>query len=198
MQKRGVNGIVVFGDTTLANPDLTYVAGGTLPRGGTYFKRQGKPPLLIVSNLDVGSAREHGRVRRIETWTQRGREGLVRKYHTDEVEARIFAEVLKDEGFSGKIGLYGRNDVASGIHLANRLRKFGLEIVGSSSPTILEVARETKERRELEELRNVGMRTSTVVNGVFNVLRNLRRKTRTPLRSQEACNNWAPKIDYFI
>lgn len=176
MQKRGVNGIVVFGDTTLANPDLTYVAGGTLPRGGTYFKRQGKPPLLIVSNLDVGSAREHGRVRRIETWTQRGREGLVRKYHTDEVEARIFAEVLKDEGFSGKIGLYGRNDVASGIHLANRLRKFGLEIVGSSSPTILEVARETKERRELEELRDVGMRTSTVVNGVFNVLRNLRRK----------------------
>jgi len=31
MRLKAIDGIVVFGDTTLADPDLRYVAGGVLP-----------------------------------------------------------------------------------------------------------------------------------------------------------------------
>jgi hypothetical protein len=57
MLARGIQGIVGYGETTLADPDLTYVVGGTLPRGGFYFKKVGRAPLLVLSNLDCGSAR---------------------------------------------------------------------------------------------------------------------------------------------
>jgi hypothetical protein len=72
MRKRSIDGIMVLGDTTLANPNLTYVVGGNLARGGMYFKRAGKAPLLVVSNLDIETARKLGRVRKIQTYTHWG------------------------------------------------------------------------------------------------------------------------------
>ena len=42
MAKRKLQGIVVLGDTTLGNPDLAYVVGGNLARGGVYVKRLGQ------------------------------------------------------------------------------------------------------------------------------------------------------------
>jgi len=100
MRLKAIDGIVVFGDTTLADPDLRYVAGGVLPRGGTYVKKLGRPPLLVTSNLDYGSARRAGRVRRIQTLTQRGYEKLVKRYE-DRRDAfpRLISRVLKEEGW---------------------------------------------------------------------------------------------------
>jgi len=40
MEKRDVQSLIVFGDQTLGNPDLAYVVGAPLPRGGIYLKRQ--------------------------------------------------------------------------------------------------------------------------------------------------------------
>jgi hypothetical protein len=57
MANRNLQGIVIYGDTTLGNPDLAYVAGGNLARGGTYVKRLGHRPLLLTSGLDIGTAR---------------------------------------------------------------------------------------------------------------------------------------------
>lgn len=177
MRKRGVGGIIVLGDTTLANPDLAYVVGGNLARGGIYFKRAGRDPLLLVSNLDLGTARKLGRVRRIQTYTQHSLERLVKKYRQrDEAVAHLIATTLKTEGIFGKVGLFGRSDLASGIHLADRLRKFGVKVVGGRSPTILEAARETKEKKEFDEIEKVGRKTATVVNQIAGLLRNMKRK----------------------
>lgn len=176
MGKRGVSGIVVLGETTLANPDLTYTVGGNLARGGIYFKRRGNNPLLLVSNLDVGTARKLGVVRRIQTYTDWDFERLVKKYRRrDEAMARVISIVLRHEGVSGKVGLFGRSDLASGIQLANRLKTLGVRIVGGQSPTILESARETKEKREIDEIRNVGRKTAEVVSEVVRVLSRMKR-----------------------
>lgn len=176
MAKRGVNGIVVLGETTLANPDLIYTVGGNLARGGIYFKRRGNKPLLLVSNLDVGTARKLGVVRRIETYTHWGFEKLVKDYRgRDEAMARLISIVLRHEGVSGRVGLFGRSDLASGIQLANRLRTLGVRIVGGQSPTILESARETKERREIDKIRDVGRKTGEVVCEVVSVLSRMKR-----------------------
>jgi Xaa-Pro aminopeptidase len=176
MRKRGVSGIVVIGDTTLANPDLIYAVGGNLARGGIYFKREGKTPLLLVSSLDIGTAKKLGRIQRIETYTQWGFEKLAKKYRgRDEAMPRLISLVLRREGISGKVGLFGRNDLASGIYLANRLRTLSVKIVGGQSPTILEAARETKEKKEIDEIRNVGRKTAKVVTEVVDVLRNMKK-----------------------
>jgi len=176
MGKRGVSGIVVLGETTLANPDLIYAVGGNLARGGIYFKRKGSNPLLLVSNLDVGTARKLRVVRRIETYTQWGFEELVKKYRRrDEAMARLISSVLRHEGVSGRVGLFGRSDLASGIHLANRLGSLGVKIVGGESPTILEAARETKEKTEIDEIRRVGRKTAEVVSEIVDNLGKMKR-----------------------
>lgn len=177
MRKRKVQATVVLGDTTLANPDLTYVVGGTLPRGGVYFKRVGRDPLLVVSNLDIGTARRFGRVRRIVTFTQWGLEKLSIKYGgREKAFPRLLAMILRKEHVRGKVVLYGRNDLATGIRLADELRKLGIKVAGEASPTILETARETKSRLEIKEIQRVSSKTCKVVNSVLETLRNMKRK----------------------
>jgi Xaa-Pro aminopeptidase len=176
MDKRGVGGIVVLGDTTLANPDLAYAVGGNLARGGMYFKRKGHKPILLVSNLDLGTARKLRVVRRIETYTQWGFERLVKKHQRrNDAMAHLICAVLKHEGISGKVGLFGRNDLATGIHLVSTLRTLGVRIVGGQSPTVLESARETKDKREIDQIRDVGRRTEAVVAEVVRELSSMRK-----------------------
>jgi Xaa-Pro aminopeptidase len=178
MEKRGLQGIVVFGDTTLGNPDLTYVVGGNLVKGGIYVKRSDHEPLLVISNFDIGAARKLRRVRRTETLTEWGFEKLGERYGRANAFSHLFASILRKEGIKGKVGIYGRNDLASGIRLADQLRKLGIKVTGESSPTVLEAAREIKSREEIQELRRVGNKTGKVVSVVLDTLRNMKRKRR--------------------
>jgi Xaa-Pro aminopeptidase len=169
--------IVGYGETTLADPDLTYVVGGTLPRGGFYFRKVDRPPLLIVSNIDLGSARRLGKVRRIETLTLWGYEGLRRKHRDrSEANAHLIASVLEREGVKGKVALFGRNDLSVGLHLARIIRRLGIDLIGERPPTVLEAARDIKDKGELQSLRNVAKSTGAVVNDIVDSLRNAREK----------------------
>jgi len=173
MRRRTISGVVGYGETTLADPDLTYVIGGTLPRGGVYLKRAGRAPLLIVSNLDYGTAKKLGRVERVETYSRWGYERLVKQYAgRSRAFPRLIELILRSEGVHGKVTLFGRNDLSAGIDLAAALRKLGVKVVGQRSPTILEVAREQKDDNELDEIRSVGKRTAEVVKQTLELLRN--------------------------
>jgi Xaa-Pro aminopeptidase len=176
MRKRKLQGIVVLGDTTLGNPDLTYVVGGNLARGGTYVKRLSHEALLLTSNLDIGNARKLRGVKRISTFTEWGFEKIAAKYGRENAQQHLIASLLRSEGIHGKVSICGRNDLASGIRLADDLRKLGTKVVGESSPTVLESARETKSREEIEKVRDVGTKTARVVEAVMELLRNARRK----------------------
>lgn len=176
MERRGLHGIVVLGDTTLANPDLTYVVGGNLARGGIYVKRLHHEPLLITSSLDIGTARKLGRVRRISTLTEWGFEKISARYGRENAQSHLLTSILGKERIRGRVALYGRNDLASGIQLADQLRKLGARVTGETSPTVLEIARETKSRIEVRELRRVANKTNKVVNLVMDALRNMKRK----------------------
>ncbi len=177
MRSKGIDGIVVSGNTTLADPDLTYVVGGVLPRGGTYFKKLGRPPLLIVSNLDYGSAKRAGKVKRIQTLTQWRYEKLLRQFENrGGAFPHLILQILRAEGVRGKVVLFGRNDLASGLRLAEKLKRLGVKVTGQQSPTILESARDRKDRKELEEIRRVGGKTAKVVEEVLQSLRNAKEK----------------------
>lgn len=177
MRSKGIDGIVVFGNTTLADPDLTYVVGGILPRGGTYLKKLGRPPLLVVSNLDYGSAKRAGKVKRIQTLTQWGYEKLLRRFENrGGAFPHLILEILRAEGVRGKVVLFGRNDLANGLQLAKMLQRLGVKVIGQQSPTILETARDRKDLKELEEIRRVGAKTAKVVDEMLHALRNAKEK----------------------
>jgi Xaa-Pro aminopeptidase len=176
MRERTLQAIVVLGDTTLGNPDLMYVTGGQLARGGIYVKRLSHDPLLVTSNLDIGTARRLGQIKRIHTFTEWGFERLAAKHGRENAQQYLIKLILRSEGIHGKVSIYGRNDLSSGIRLADELRKLGARIVGESSPTALECARETKSREEIKKVRDVGTRTARVVEAVLGILRNSKRK----------------------
>ena len=177
MRARGIEAIAGYGESTLADPDLTYVIGGALARGGFYFKKVSRPPLLLVSSVDYGSAQRLGRVKRVQTFTQWGYEKLRRKYpRRDDAYAKLVSSVLQKEGVRGKVVLFGRNDMAKGLRFAGTLRRLGVQVGGERSPTVLETARDTKDVDEIENLREVARKTEVVVNHVKLALRNAREK----------------------
>jgi Xaa-Pro aminopeptidase len=176
MEERNLQAVVVLGDTTLGNPDLMYVAGGQLARGGIYVKRLGHDPLLVTSNLDIGTARRLGQIRRIHTFTELGLEQLAAKHGRENAQQYLIASIFRSEGVRGKVSIYGRNDLSSGIRLADELRKLGAKIVGERPPTTLECARETKSRDEIKNVRDVGTRTARVVEAVVRTLKDSKRK----------------------
>ena len=162
MEKKKIRSIIVFGDATVGNPDLRYVVGASLPRGGIYLKRKSNDPTLVVSNIDVGSARK-GRVKNIRTYSDYGFEKISARFERDEARARFYQKLVRDTGLEGPIVIGGRNDTSNTLLLIDSLRKRGLKIVGEMSPTILEVARETKDRAEIDRLREIGRKTVRVV-----------------------------------
>src|SRR2546427_12739693 len=169
MEKRNVGSIIVFGDSTVGNPDLRYVAGTSLPRGGIFMKRGSNDPTLIVSNIDVGSARQ-GKVGNIKTYSDFGYERKASKYDRDEARIRFYQKIIKDEGLRDPTILAGRNDVSNTLHMIDALRRKGVRITGEKSPTIIEAARETKDRWEVERLKVLGKKTVRVVEDTLRFL----------------------------
>src|SRR5947208_14337601 len=100
MEKGNVGSIIVFGDSTVGNPDLRYVAGTSLPRGGLFLKRRSNDPTLIVSNIDVGSARQ-GKVRKIKTYSDFGYERIASRFDRHEAQIRIYQKIMRAEGCDG-------------------------------------------------------------------------------------------------
>ena len=176
MAKRNLQGVVVYGDTTLGNPDLAYLAGGNLARGGIYIKRLGHEPLLLTSGLDIATARRLGRVKRIQTYSEWKLEDLSAKYGRDNAYPHLITTILKSEGIHGDVTVSGRNDLSSGVHLVDELRRLGTQVVGETSPTVLESTRETKNQTEIAEIRRVGRKTAEIVESVSKTLRNMKRK----------------------
>ena len=170
MEKKDIKSIIVFGDSTTGNPDLCYVVGGSLPRGGIYLKRRSDDPTLIVSNIDVGSAMK-GKVKNIRTYSDFGFERIAARYDRDEARARFYEKVIRNSGLEGPMVIAGKNDASNTLHLIDALRKKKVRVVGEKTPTILEIARETKDRKELEKLREMGMKTSRVVEKTVRFLK---------------------------
>jgi Xaa-Pro aminopeptidase len=170
MEKRGIESLIVFGDQTLGNPDLAYVAGTSLARGGIYVKGRGRSPTLIVSNIDMGSAKQ-GRVDRIRSYSEYGYEKIQSKYDRDEARARFYHKLVRAEGLRSPAVVAGRNDSSNTLYLVDSLRKMGLRVVGEKSPTLLESARETKDRKEIDRLRDIGKKTCWVVKETVKFLR---------------------------
>lgn len=174
MAKHKLEAILVYGDSTFGNPELHYVVGADLARGGIYMKQRKKAPILVVSNIDFGEASK-GVVRDVRTYSEYGYEKLVAKHGRDEAGSLLFDRILKKHRVRGAVGLYGRNDASDILQLGKHLRKMGHRIIGERHPNVIEAARETKSPLEIDKIRNVGTKTERVARKTIEFLQSCER-----------------------
>jgi Xaa-Pro aminopeptidase len=170
MRRRGLDTVLVVGESTLGNPELAYVAGTMIPRGGIFLKRMGQRPLLVVSNIDVGSAKR-GRIKNVRTYSDYGYEKLVKLHGRERAYIKFLDLILQSLRTRGGIGIYSRNEFSHLLSVTDSLRKLGYEVVGETDASLIESLRETKDPEEIERIRDVGMRAARVVESTLEMLR---------------------------
>jgi Xaa-Pro aminopeptidase len=170
MEKRRLNAVLILGDTTFGNPELYYVVGSHLPRGGIYIKKLREEPILVTSNIDIGSAKK-GRVRNIQTYTEYGYEKLLQKFERNKALILFYDNIFRAQKIEGRIAIFGKMEICSAVNLVDNLRRMGHRITGEKHPTLLEALRETKDALEIQKIREVGRKTESVVERTLNFLR---------------------------
>lgn len=172
LERRGLDAVVVLGDSTSGNPELLYVAGCRLPRGGVYVKRRGCSPILVVSSLDLGSA-SGGRVGDVRCYSDYDYEKILAS-NPRGAYLLLIEKILRDAGVEGRVVVYGRLSASRVVELTDRLRLLGFKVVGESPPTALEEAMEVKDDLEVESLRRVGSKAERVISKTIDLLRGCR------------------------
>ncbi len=171
MEIRKLAGAMVVGDSTFGNADLFYVVAANIPRGGIFLKLRSQPALLVVSNIDVGSAKK-GRVDNIETYSDYAYERIVKQHGIAKARGILYDKILRRHHANDRIGFYGRTDLSQGIAITDFLRKKKHKIVGESTPTLLDTLRETKDHIEISRIKEVGRRTEKIVGQTIQFLQN--------------------------
>lgn len=169
MARWGVDAVVVYGESTASCPELAYVVRAPVARGGLYVKKRGEEPLLVVSNLDVESAKT-GQVRLVKTYNDYGFREFVRRFGRGRGWAEFVAEVLRREKVGGGLVLAGRFEAGQAVFLADLLRRKGFRVKASPSPSLLDLCRRTKDSWEVDRVREAGRKTVAVVQRVEKIL----------------------------
>jgi Xaa-Pro aminopeptidase len=170
MRRRGLDTVLVVGESTLGNPELAYVTGTLIPRGGIFLKRIGQRPLLVVSNIDVGSAKR-GRIRNVRTYSDYDYEKLLKLHGRERGYIKFLDLILQSLRTRGDIGIYSRNEFSHLLSVADSLRRLGYRVVGETDASLIESLRATKDPKEIDRIRDVGARAIRVVESTLEMLR---------------------------
>lgn len=171
MEKRGFDSILSWADTTNDNPTLQYLVGANIARETLYIKQAGKPPILMVHPLDLGTAKK-SHIRDIRTFGEYERHKLIEKYGIYKGMILFFEKLLKELKMKGTIGILGKTEASRTIKLTSELQKKGFHIEGDWQPDLAESLRETKDATEIEKLAEVARLTEKVVTQTMDYLKN--------------------------
>lgn len=181
LEKVNAEAILITGMSTSGNPSLAYVCRCNIPRGGLYIKKTGGDPILIVGDLDIGSAKK-GMVQNIRPYSQYNYMQLIGEHGIDEARVRLFDKLLKEIGVEKRIVLSGMVEAGQAIDITRRLEQHGYEVL--AEPELIERVRRTKSPHELELIAQVAMKTETVVRKTLDMLRNCSVSGETVLHKQ--------------
>src|SRR3989304_3811152 len=170
MRKRRLDPAIVVGESTMGNPELAYVTGTAIPRGGIFIKRMKQRPLLVVSNIDLGGAKR-GRIRDVRTYSDYDYEKLVKRYGRDRAYIKLIDTILRSLRARESVGIYGRNEFSHLLSVADSLRKLGYKISGETNASLIDSLRETKGAAEIDRIRDIGVKAARVVESTLDLLR---------------------------
>ena len=171
MEERGLNALVVAGKMN-GNPPLYYMANGAKVISGHVIKKRGEAPVILSSSIDREVAAASGLA--VVTMNKYDYESILRE-KTDRLAATVelYRRVFADLGVKGKVGFYGMADQGSAWRLLNAIgdQLEGVEIHGDYDPTLIDMARATKDAAETERIREVGRRTAAIMGQTVEFLK---------------------------
>ncbi|MCO6452432.1 MAG: aminopeptidase P family protein [Caldilineales bacterium] len=165
MRQRQLDAIVVHGNTDTSS-DLAYLCGATL-ENVLLLWRADADPVLYVSPIEREAAVASGY--EIRLWSDYPIVMYLRKYgNRMDAEVAMLSDILRDNEVSGRVGFYGmRNQgYAWAMLTAFAAANPQIEIVGEASPTLFDLARQTKDDAELDAMKRVGEQTAEVMASV--------------------------------
>lgn len=167
MAERNLDALLVMGDAR-GNTVLNYLTGGAQLEGALVTKRRGGPLTLIHGSMERDTAAATG-LKLVDRDNNYNSYTLLQKQEGNALEARadLLAQVVRDQGLSGRLGVYGSVDAGAAYALLQRLNQLiDGEIVGEYGDSLFTLARQTKDDREIAELREAGRLTCAVVGDV--------------------------------
>jgi Xaa-Pro aminopeptidase len=150
------------------NPPMVYLTGGGHLTKAHLIKKRGHPPVLFHYPMERDEAARSGlQTRSLEEFQY---QQLVTESKGDflRVETTIYQRIFTDLGLqSGRIALYGSNDIGQSYAVLSELQKLmpGIELVGEVGRSMMLTAMSTKSPDEVERIRGIG-RVATEVIGL--------------------------------
>lgn len=162
MKERSLDALVVMGKLN-GNPPLYYMSNGAKVIRAHVIKKLGENPILLCPPIDREEAAASGL--NVMTTNKYNLEDILRrKPDRLSAQAEFLQLVFSDLGVTGKVGFYGFADQGAAWKLLNIIQdQTGIEVYGEYEPTMIDLARATKDAHEAERIRDVGRRSSTVM-----------------------------------
>ncbi|MCB0133466.1 MAG: hypothetical protein KDD78_21525, partial [Caldilineaceae bacterium] len=149
---------------------MNYLTGGAHVERAMVVKRRGGPLTLIHGAMEREIAASTG-LALVDRDAIYNTYQLLRQHDGNALAANVdmLRQVLEHQQLQGRVGIYGRVDAGEAYTLFNHLqdRVEGVELVGEYGDSLFKLARETKDDREIAELREAGRLTSLVVGDVL-------------------------------
>lgn len=175
-------GLVVIGDSTYGNPSLAYVVGAVATRGGIYIKSTGNKPLLLVSEIDLGTSKK-GIVQDIRPYSRFGYLEAAKELGERKARMEVCVRALKELKVKGKLCLAGKVEAGTALNWAEYLKNKGYEV--SLDEDIIDRVRMTKDSVEIDKIRNVGRKTEKVVSATVKMLKECKVDKDGKLKSEK-------------
>jgi len=183
MEERGLDALVVAGKMN-GNPALYYMANGAQIIRGHVIKKRGEEPVLLCPPIDREVAAASGLA--VVTTNRYDYEGILRQ-KADRLAAlvELYRRAFADLGVSGRVGFYGMTDQGSAWKLLNALDEQleDIEVHGDFEPTLIDVARATKDAIEAAHIREVGRRTAAIMGQTVEFLKSHQVKDGTLMQA---------------
>ncbi|MGD1992818.1 MAG: Xaa-Pro peptidase family protein [Anaerolineae bacterium] len=171
MEERGLDAAVVMGHT-YGNPSLAYMLNGADVSQGVVVKRRGEAPLFIHSPIE----REEAVATQMTLVNSKKYDlhGIMQEIE-DPLEARVeyYRRIFADLDVEGQVGFYGVEDRGYAYVLLKALDAGlpGVSVYGEVERSLFEEARATKDRDEVERIRQAGRLTSEVIQATVDFMR---------------------------
>lgn len=166
MQEKNMDAIMIIGNSE-NNPAMFYMTGGGHIRGATLIKKRGQDAVLYCNDMERDEAAKTGL--RIELYSKFPKDDLMKfaKGDVSRMQALQFQHIFKDMDLEkGQVGLYGKVEVSSILELLTHLKELlpHISLTGESDlDSIFSRAMETKDDREIERIRKMGLITVEVI-----------------------------------
>ena len=165
MQKHNVDVIWVSG-AAINNPTMYYLTGGGHITNADLFYRAGKTPILMHGTMERDEAAKTGY--ELLCYANYPIMDLLKQCDGNLAQATVlqFKQIFTDLGITkGRVMLYGKQEISKALPLIQGLSKAlpEVEFIGDMDDIIMLEARATKSPDEIERIRQMGVRTTTVV-----------------------------------